>query len=183
VHFHERAEAYVTPLGADEVGVALLTHGVPEGHAQVMALFPSLARRLGSAASGGRVRGAGPLEQRVSRVLAPGVALVGDAAGYLDALSGEGLALGFRSAVALVDRFAAGELWRYPSDHARIGRAYYALTHFMLALSSRPQLRRVVLRQLIRNPRVFGDLLAIAAGPEGAAATRLGGLLMSLMRL
>ncbi len=183
VHFHERAEAYVTPLGADEVGVALLTHGVPEGHDQVLTLFPSLARRLGGAASGGRVRGAGPLEQRVSSVLAPGVALVGDAAGYLDALSGEGLALGFRAAIALVDRFAAGELWRYPSDHARIGRAYYALTHFMLTLSSRPRLRRAVLRQLMRNPGVFGDLLAIASDSEGTAVTPVGGLLTGLMRL
>ena len=36
------------------------------------------------------------------------VALVGDAAGYLDPLTGEGLSLAFRSARALVDTIAAG---------------------------------------------------------------------------
>lgn len=183
VHFHERGEAYVTPLGSDEVGVALLTHGRPGGHEQGLALFPSLARRLGEGVEGGRVRGAGPLEQRVSCVIAPGVALVGDAAGYLDALSGEGLALGFRSAVALVRRFAEGELWRYPADHARIGRAYYALTHFMLLLSSRPRLRRRVLRHLMRHSELFSDLLAIASDSEGAPVSRSGALLMGLLRL
>lgn len=183
VHFHERGEAYVTPLGSDEVGVALLTHGRPEGHERELSSFPSLARRLGGGVEAGRVRGAGPLEQRVSSVLAPGVALVGDAAGYLDALSGEGLALGFRSAVALVRRFAEGELWRYPADHARIGRAYYALTHFMLLLSSRPRLRRAVLRHLMRHPELFSDLLAVAADSEGAAVSRSGALLMALSRL
>jgi flavin-dependent dehydrogenase len=64
----------------------------------------------------------------VRAVLAPGVALVGDAAGYLDALTGEGLALGFACAQALVERVAAGELERYPADHRRLTATYYRMT-------------------------------------------------------
>jgi flavin-dependent dehydrogenase len=164
VYWHDQAEVYVTPVGPREVGVAVLTHGRPRSHDAIMTLFPELRARLATSTEIGRVRGAGPLEQRALGVLAPGVALVGDAAGYLDALSGEGLALGFRSAVALVERFAAGELWRYPRDHSRIGSAYYGMTQLMLALARRPRLRRAALRYLSSRPQLFSELLGIAAG-------------------
>lgn len=173
VYWHDEAEAYVTPVGPLEVGVAVLCHGRPRSHDAIMTLFPELRARLASATEMGRVRGAGPLEQRVLGVLAPGVALVGDAAGYLDALSGEGLALGFRSAVSLVERFASGELWRYPGDHARIGSAYYGMTHVMLALARRPRLRRAALRYLSARPQLFSELLGIAAGSTAPPASVL----------
>lgn len=182
VYWHERAEAYVTPLGPEEVGVAVLTHGAPPPHHQVIELFPELARRLSAARERSRVRGAGPLEQRTRGVIAPGVALVGDAAGYLDALSGEGLSLGFRSAIALVERFARGELWRYPQDHSEIGRAYYALTHFMLTLSRCPRLRRHAMKGLRRTPRLVGDLVAMASDSETAPASRVGTALRAALR-
>jgi flavin-dependent dehydrogenase len=143
-------------------------------HAELVQLFPALGRRLALANGLGRVRGAGPLEQRVARLLAPGVALVGDAAGYLDAISGEGLALGFASAVALVERFASGELWRYPRDHARLTRAYYSVTYAMLALSRRPGLRRAAIGYLSRRPHLFSDLLGIAAGSAVVPTSGLG---------
>jgi flavin-dependent dehydrogenase len=164
VYWHAQAEVYVTPVGPLEVGVAVLSHGRPRSHDAILALFPELRARLAAATEMGRVRGAGPLEQSVLGVLAPGVALVGDAAGYLDALSGEGLALGFRSALALVERFASGELWRYPRDHARIGSAYYGMTRLMLALARRPRLRRAALRYLSERPQLFSELLGITTG-------------------
>jgi flavin-dependent dehydrogenase len=174
VYWHDQAEAYVTPLGPAEVGVAVLGHGRPVSHAELAQLFPGLGRRLSLANALGRVRGAGPLEQRVARLLAPGVALVGDAAGYLDAISGEGLALGFASAVVLVERFASGQLWRYPRDHAQLARAYYGVTYAMLALSRRPRLRRATIGYLSRRPRLFSDLLGIAADSAVVPASRLG---------
>jgi flavin-dependent dehydrogenase len=182
VHWHAQAEAYVTPLGPELVGVAILSHGRPVSHAEAMLLFPELGRRLLHARGAGRVRGAGPLEQRVSSVLAPGVALVGDAAGYLDALSGEGLALGFRCAVALVERFASGELWRYPRDHARLSGAYYGMTHLMLELSRRPRLRRYTVRYLSQRPQLFSDLLGVAADLPVPASSPLGRMTRWLMR-
>lgn len=177
VYFHDQAEAYVTPVGPREVGVAVLTHGRPRSHPELMALFPELSERLGLATELGRIRGAGPLEQRALGVLAPGVALVGDAAGYLDAISGEGLALGFRSAVALVGRFVSGELWRYPRDHAEIRRVYHGMTHLMLYLSRRPRLRRAALRYLSARPQVCSDLLSIASGASTRPASRLAATL------
>jgi flavin-dependent dehydrogenase len=163
VHWDDRVEAYVTPLGPDEVGVALLCHGAPAPFDELLSRFPQLRARLAGGAALERVRGAGPFEQRVSQVLAPGVALVGDAAGYLDAVSGEGLSLGFRSALALIDRFASGELWRYPTDHARITATYQVVTRVMLEIARRPRLRRRVIEYLARRPLLLSDLLGIAA--------------------
>jgi flavin-dependent dehydrogenase len=177
VHWHDDAEAYVTPLGASEVGVALLSHGAPAPYDDLLARFPALSRSLHSSRESGRVRGAGPFEQRVRAVLAPGVALVGDAAGYLDAVSGEGLALGFKSAVALVERFASGELWRYPADHARICVSYHAITTLMLEIARRPRLRRTVIRFLGDNPALFSDLLGIAADSRVPSGSALGAAL------
>jgi flavin-dependent dehydrogenase len=168
VYWDDAAEAYVTPLSATQVGVALLSHGAPSSFEVMLARFPSLQRALARGGPPGRVRGAGPFEQRVSDVLAPGVALVGDAAGYLDAISGEGLALGFRSASSLVERFASGQLWRYPGDHARLCASHHALTHVMLQIARRPRLRRTVIGFLAARPALFSDLLAAASDASGA---------------
>jgi len=178
VHWHDRAEAYITPLGDSEVGVALLSHERPAPFEQLLACFPALSARLG--ASAGRVRGAGPFEQRVSAVLGPGVALVGDAAGYLDAISGEGLALGLRSALVLVERYAAGELWRYPSDHARITASYQLMTRVMLSIGRRPQLRRWVIERLARHPELFSDLVGVASDTRAPPRSWFGGAIRPL---
>jgi flavin-dependent dehydrogenase len=181
VHWDDAAEAYVTPLGAEQIGVALLSHGAPSSFDELLRRFPRLEARLADS-SAGRVRGAGPFEQRVQAVLAPGVALVGDAAGYLDALSGEGLALGFASALLLVERFAAGELWRYPSDHARVSASYQLTTGLMLELARRPRLRRAVIRYLGEQPKLFTDLLGIAVSSPAPPRSALGTTLRWTLR-
>jgi flavin-dependent dehydrogenase len=181
VHWDRGAEAYVTPLGSSEVGVALLIDGRPAAFDASLARFPELASRLGPAL--GRVRGAGPFEQRVRAVLVPGVALVGDAAGYLDAISGEGLALGLRSALALVERFADGELWRYPADHARITAGYQLMTQLLLSIGRRPWLRRWAIEQLARRPALFCDLVGVAADTRAPARSLFGGALRPLAPL
>ena len=100
VHWSRRAEAYVTPVADDCVGVALL---VDEGgdYDDLLADFPALGERLAGAPAT-RVLGAGPLRQRSRRRVAGRVLLVGDAAGYVDALTGEGIALGLAQARAAV---------------------------------------------------------------------------------
>ena len=56
------------------------------------------------------VRGAGPLRQRLQRAVAGRVLLVGDAAGYVDALTGEGIALALAQAPAAVRAVIGGDL-------------------------------------------------------------------------
>jgi flavin-dependent dehydrogenase len=83
------------------------------------------------------------------------VLLVGDAAGYVDALTGEGLAIGFASARALVDRLLADDPAGYEGDFARITRNYRVLTGALLAAGRVPALRRNVVPLAERAPWLF----------------------------
>jgi flavin-dependent dehydrogenase len=87
------------------------------------------------------------------------VALVGDAAGYLDALTGEGLSLGFREALALARALRAGELARYEREAAALRRLPEAITRLALALARRPALGARALAALARDPELFARLL------------------------
>lgn len=161
VHWADGAEAYVTPVAADLVGVAILFEGSGPGFDQLLARFPALAARLAGAPAASRDRGAGPLEQRVGRVAGGNLALVGDAAGYVDAITGEGMALAFHQAFAAVEAIASGSLSAYPAAHRRIARLPEAFARLLLAVERRPWLRRRVMRALASDPRLFEAILAL----------------------
>ena len=101
VYWSGLGEAYVTPVAEDLVGVAILTsaRGSFDSHLDA---FPALKRRLRGACPANTVMGAGPLRQRVRARVAGRVLLVGDAAGYVDALTGEGIAVALRTSAELV---------------------------------------------------------------------------------
>jgi flavin-dependent dehydrogenase len=161
VHWSDGVEAYVTPVGPEEVGVAMLWSGGPARFGELLARFPPLAGRLAGAPTTSRTRGAGPLAQRVRRVTAGRLALLGDASGYVDAITGEGLSLAFHQAAALARALAAGDLASYRRAHRAIGRLPNAITRAVLALERRPRLRRRLLATLAADPELFGRLLGI----------------------
>jgi len=185
VHLAGDVEAYVTPVGPSEVGVALMWNGDERRQQELMAAFPALRERLLDAPQSSEPRGAGPFRQGVRRRFAPGVALVGDAAGYLDPLTGEGIALGLLTAGALVDTVAASRpLAEYERAYRRLSRNYYRLTRLLLAIAPRRGLRRRMIASLARHPDLFTHLLEVSDGRAtlrglgaGGAARLLGGLL------
>ncbi|MCG8462334.1 MAG: NAD(P)/FAD-dependent oxidoreductase [Holophagales bacterium] len=174
VYWAEASEAYVTPVSCDEVGVAILWSGSKGDFDHHMERFPELGQRLAGAEHLSRDRGMGPLRQRPKTVVRGNVALVGDAAGYLDAITGEGLSLAFHQAEALVRSMAEGDLGSYARRHRRIVRLPEALTGLLLLVERRPWLRRRVLRAFEKDPRLFERFLAVhcreapawALGPE-----------------
>ena len=113
VHWTDGAEAYVTPVAPNMVGVAVLTDVRGPDHVAWMERFPALAARLDGAEPVSRVLGAGPLEQNVTRRWSGRVLLVGDAAGYVDALTGEGVSLGIATAQAALTCVLEGRPDRY----------------------------------------------------------------------
>jgi flavin-dependent dehydrogenase len=187
VSFAEGVEAYVTPAGPERVGVAFLWD---EGHAPepptiaaLLARFPALQARLGAAEPDSRPRGAGPLYQTATSRVSDRFALVGDAAGYIDALTGEGLSVALAGARALCDllpsalaqQASARALAPYDQAWRRIYRHYSLVARAMLLLARRPTLRRVVIRLLARTPRLFRASLAwaVGAGPPRRPAAPL----------
>ncbi|MEJ1110935.1 MULTISPECIES: NAD(P)/FAD-dependent oxidoreductase [unclassified Kribbella] len=140
VYWSPLGEAYVTPVADDLVGVAVLTsaRGTFDSHLDA---FPALKRRLRGACPANAVMGAGPLRQRVRARVAGRVLLVGDAAGYVDALTGEGIAVALRTSAELVrcveqDRPADYDAaWRRVSWECRLltGSLLWARNRSLLA--------------------------------------------------
>lgn len=141
VHWGPRVEAYVTPVADDLVGVALLGPAHVD-YARELSTFTELSRRLRDAEPAGTVRGAGPLHQRTTRRTSGRVRLVGDASGYVDALTGEGLRVGLAQAAAALTHLddAAG----YERAWAEVTRDYRVLTRGLVAWATSPARAAVV---------------------------------------
>lgn len=174
VYLRDGVEAFVTPAGESRVGVAFLwERGAVPGPASAEAFlrrFPALEARLAGAPIDSRPRGAGPLAQSSRARAADGVVLVGDAGGYVDAITGEGVSLALTCAQALGTLLPAAlaggatrqALRHYERFHAREFRRYALVCQATLALARRPQLRRRVVRFLGGHPRLFDRLTAAA---------------------
>lgn len=167
VHWSDTAEAYVTPVSEDTVGIAFLYHPpLPAGGGRapmqrLLSGFPELAARLGQPAS--RVRGAGPFERRVRTRVAGRVLLVGDAAGYLDPITGEGLRLGFDAADAAVACILEGDLPAYEARWRALSRRYWWMTDGLLRVSRLPTARRLMVPFLSSVPAVMRGVLGSLA--------------------
>jgi flavin-dependent dehydrogenase len=174
VHWSDRSEAYVTPVTSDLVGVAVLS-SVREPFEQHLRRFPELLERLPAQAST-RTRGAGPLRQRSAARVAGRVLLVGDAAGYVDALTGEGIALSLACARQLAGCVAVDRPEAYERAWRTASRRYRLLTEALLWAGRSSRLRRSVVPAAQRLPRVFGAAVQQLAGQaqhrDPAAAER-----------
>lgn len=165
VHLASGAEAYVTPVAHDSVGVALLFEP-PARFDELLARFPLLAARLRSAAPITPPRGAGPFAQRARRRVSGRVLLAGDAAGYVDALTGEGVALGMRTAMEAVRCIVDGDAAAYERRYAVLTRRLAWATRGLLALVTAPRLRRPFLSAARALPAAFDAALEVLGGAE-----------------
>jgi flavin-dependent dehydrogenase len=158
VYWAPGAEAYVTPVADDLVGVAVLGSGQGDFESR-LAAFPALRERLAVAEPAGGVRGAGPLRQNVRCRVAGNVAVVGDASGYLDALTGEGISVALAQAAALVDCLAAGRLADYEHAWRNVSRKSRLLTMGLLWSRHRPLLAPRIVPAAQRLPRLFTSIV------------------------
>ena len=95
-----------TPGGELNVGMALPLDGrtaAAERFEAAIAGLPAVAGRLAGSARLTPIRGAAPIGHRVADVAGPGWLLVGDAAGFVDPFTGEGIHRALRSARAAAD--------------------------------------------------------------------------------
>ncbi len=156
-----RSEAYVTPVADNCVGVAILSseQGKFGDH---LIEFPRLEQRL-SGASHGKDRAAGPLRQRVRDRVAGRVLLVGDAAGYVDALTGEGLGIAFGGARVLVDSVLADTPGDYDRQWRQMSRRYRFLTAGLLEASGCKPVRSMIVPAAEALPRAFSGIVNLLA--------------------
>ena len=160
VHWGRHVEAYVTPVAPDVVGVALLG---PQHHDYERSLdtFPDLRRHLGDATTLGPPRGAGPLLQKTRARTAGRVRLVGDASGYVDALTGEGVRVGLAQAAAAV-RTLGPDVGRssaaYEKAWTAATRDYRLITSGLVTAAGSP-LRRTIVPLAAAAPGLYGGIV------------------------
>ncbi|MDT5331400.1 MAG: hypothetical protein QOF31_2697 [Mycobacterium sp.] len=157
----EAGEAYVTPVADDCVGVAILTSR-KGGFDQHLGAFPALVEMVHGRAHGAD-RAAGPLRQKVRSRTAGRVMLVGDAAGYVDALTGEGLGIAFGAAEILVDCVTADRPQDYDRRWRRMSRRYRLLTAAVLHASSTRPLRSQIVPVAAQFPGAFRGVVNLLA--------------------
>jgi menaquinone-9 beta-reductase len=164
VHWSNCGQMYVTPVSDSEICVALITRSPGLGLEEALPHFPLLQSRLKDAEPGDRHLGALSMTRRLAAVQLGKVALVGEASGSVDAVTGEGLSMAFRQAIALAEAMRAGNLQQYEMAHRRIARLPRMMSTLMLAMDKHPGFRRRVFRALTSEPDYFRRLLALHTG-------------------
>jgi 2-polyprenyl-6-methoxyphenol hydroxylase-like FAD-dependent oxidoreductase len=176
VHWHNDGQAVVTPLPSGEICVSAFANRPGPRFADLIARHPELHRRLAGARPTSVVRGAISGSSWVAAVTRGRVLLIGDAAGAVDAITGQGLSLAFREAIALADALAAGDPARYQRAHRALVRTARRMAQLMLAAGARHAWRRRILDALSASPRLFDYMLGIHTGADALRNLPLGAI-------
>lgn len=161
VHWADCGQVYVTPVGAEEVCIVLITSDKHLRLEEALPLFPELRERLAGRAPSGRPMGGVTVTRKLKAVVIGRVALLGDSSGSADAITGDGLSLAFQQATALVDAMCTGNLGEYQRKHDRISRLPRNMGELMLVMDDYPWVRRRVFRGFSQSPQIFEKLLGI----------------------
>ena len=187
VHVHAAGgwEAYLTPVGPGEVNVALLLGASAArrlkgdrdgGFRALVTHIEPLAGLFDGAEPRSDVAVCGPLRQRVRAASTDGVVLVGDAAGFVDAVTGEGMSLTLLSAELAAECVSAGLatgrlgrrwLGTYAERRRRLVRTLCTLTEVVVFGLRHPWWAERVVAALGRRSASFERFLAVQTG-EGS---------------
>ncbi|QAY66075.1 NAD(P)/FAD-dependent oxidoreductase [Paenibacillus protaetiae] len=174
LHVEPQLVIGVAPLGG---GLANMTVAMPGRTAaaaardkaafmlQAASRSPRLAAKLAHAKIEGEVLASGPFDRPVKAAAVPGLVLVGDAAGYYDPLTGQGIYRAVRSAemaaLRIMEALAGG--FRQPlQQYERERQAAFApglrLQRLIEWGSRNPYLWHSAIRGLVSSPRLSGKL-------------------------
>ena len=169
IYWGSGSQIYVTPIGPQEICVAVISSDSHLRLEHELPQHPQLLERLKNAPVTTAERGAVSATRRLARVYHKHVVLVGDASGSVDAITGEGLRLGFEQGMALAEALDIGDLRAYASAHRRLARRPAFMAALMLSLDRSAWLRRRVLQALSDDPGIFAAQLAMHVGGVSSA--------------
>jgi menaquinone-9 beta-reductase len=164
IYWGDDCQAYVTPIARDQVCVALIARERPTSFEAAMAQFPKLVKRLAPGEVITTAKGAITVSRRFPAVTSGRIALIGEASGSADAITGEGLAMCFRQAVALGHALASNDLSLYEHEHRTIMSLPMFMGRAMLLMDGSRWIRERTLRALSTQPRIFDRMLAVHVG-------------------
>jgi menaquinone-9 beta-reductase len=176
LYWGRHGQIYVTPVAKDEVCVALISRNPKLRLTEALQKFPELKARLDEADFSSSERGAQTSTCKLKHVSRGNVALIGDASGTVDAITGEGLCLAFSQAMVLADCLRKGDLARYELEHRRLALRPFLMARLMLTLDERPRLQHRTIQALQKRPDVFRRLLHLHVGVLSPLHLALDGL-------
>jgi len=177
IYWGRNAQAYVTPVSRQDLCVVVISRNPGVRSTSIAAEFPELADRLAFAETTPE-SGAVTLTCRLERVYRDRVALIGDASGSVDAITGEGLCLGFRQATALADALEAGDLGRYQTAHRRLARRPTLMGRLLLLLDKQTKVRHRAMHALAEHPDLFARLVTVHVGATSLQHLAVTGALL-----
>jgi len=157
VYWTPTVEAYVTPVGGGVVGIAMLGRQKLDFDAE-LAGIPELASLVKGAEPASALRGAGPFRQRTTRRSLGRVLLVGDASGYVDAITGEGIRVGLAQAEVAIASIVSDEPQGYERAWMHRTRDFRLLTAGLVAAANSPA-RGAIVPAASALPKVFGAVV------------------------
>jgi 2-polyprenyl-6-methoxyphenol hydroxylase-like FAD-dependent oxidoreductase len=178
IHWAEKAQAYVTPVSAKEVCVVMVCRNANRDIRIALHEFPELASRLSCERLSRPARGTITTMHRLKRVCRGNVALIGDASGSVDAITGEGLSLSFHQAMALAEAMEKNCLDLYEKAHRQFARRPTFMARLLLFLDGRARVRRRALTVFRNNPEIFARLVSIHVGETSLAHFAATGALL-----
>ena len=164
LHWGPDCQLYVTPVSPEQVCVALIPRDPGLRLDEALEKFPQVTERLQGAEYGSVERGAMSVTRKLVRVSKGRVALIGDASGGVDAITGEGLCLAFNQADLLADCLVREDLGRYQAGHRSLARRPAWMADLMLLLERRDGLRQRVMKAFRSRPELFAGMLATHVG-------------------
>jgi len=157
VFYTKTAEVYITPVSEDQVGVAVLGPKSTDFE-QTISSIPELAGRLRGAQPASQRSGAGSFPQLTTARTKGRILLVGDASGYVDAITGEGLRLGFAQARVAIECILSDKPASYEKAWRRVSRDFRVLTQGLILAANSP-IRMAIVPLASRLPWVFGSVV------------------------
>ncbi|HVW06986.1 MAG TPA: FAD-dependent monooxygenase [Bryobacteraceae bacterium] len=162
IYWGPGCQMYITPVSAREVCVAVISESPRLRVREAMErFFPQLRERLGNAEITSRERGAATATVRLRAVTRGNIALIGDASGSVDAITGEGNCLAFRQAERLAEALCRGDLSIYGKAHPRLAARHHLMARAMLFMGRVAAARRAAMSAMAREPRIFRALLGV----------------------
>jgi flavin-dependent dehydrogenase len=166
VHWGTRGQAYVTPVGPNELCIATIASDPQFRMAEVLSSIPFLQEKLNGQEISSTHRGAVTTTRRLKKVARGKIALIGDASGSADAITGEGLAMVFRQSQLLADAIERADLSFYAEGHPAILKMPMTMAKVMLTMDRWPSFRDRAIRVLAAEPALFSRLLGVHMGEE-----------------
>jgi flavin-dependent dehydrogenase len=176
IYWSMLGQAYVTPISANEMCVALISKKRFASFDSGLANFPELRDRLSNAPRSSNPKGAVTIYRHLDSVCRQNIALIGEASGSVDAITGEGLAMAFRQALGLSEALVEKNLALYHREHRKISKLPEFMANTMLLMDKSSWLRTRTLRALVQKPRLFEQMLSIHVGAKPLVAFGTDGI-------